>query len=223
MRLLIVSKFAIVRSALRSMFASATDIEMICECDLSANIEGIVREQQADVVLIETVEASDPEVARIIENLGQTSVPLVILAGQGDPRTIRAMMKAGVTGYVLKQSSDTELLVALRSAALGRKFLDSSLISALAVEDRPRPTPSTANSLSKRQAEVLRYIIEGYTSSEIAQELHVSVKTVLTYRSRIYEKLEVHSRAGLVQYAIDTGLISIHRSANDSFPSRRKR
>ncbi len=223
MRLLIISRFAIVRSALSSMFASAIDIEMICECDLSANIEGIVREQQAGVVLIETVEASDPEVARIIEDLGQTGVPLVILAGRGDPRTIRAMMKAGVTGYVLKQSSDTELLVALRSAALGRKFLDSSLISALAVEDRPRPTPSTANPLSKRQAEVLRYIIEGYTSSEIAQELHVSVKTVLTYRSRIYEKLEVHSRAGLVQYAIETGLISIHRSANESLPGRRKR
>jgi two-component system, NarL family, response regulator NreC len=222
MRVLVISRFAIVRSALRFMLSSTTDIEVIAECSLSAHIEEIVRQQRADVVLIETVEASDPEVARIIENLGQTDARLVILAGQGDPRTIRAMMRAGVTGYVLKQSTDAELLAALRSAALGRKFLDSSLISALATEERPRPKPSTTHSLSRRQAQVLRYIIEGYTSNEIAQELHVSVKTVLTYRTRIYEKLEVHSRAGLVQYAIDSGLISIHRSASEFLPDRRK-
>lgn len=220
MRVLVISKYAIVRSALRHMLSSEPDTEIVGDFDFSASLDQTIRERLPDVVLIETVDASDPQVLQTIEGVGGEGVQLVLLAGQGDPATIRAMLRAGVTGYVMKQSSDTELLVALRSAALGRKFLDSSLVSALAVDDLPRSLPATTHSLSKRQAEVLRYIVEGYTSSEIAHDLGISVKTVETYRSRIYEKLEVHSRAGLVQYAIETGLISFHRTAKE--PSRGK-
>ncbi len=214
-RVLVLSKYPIVRTALRHMLASAA-IEIAGEAATSDNVAENIRKWRPDVVLLETVDASDPQVTRAISQVAGAGVRLVILAGQGDPSAIRAMMRAGVTGYVLKNSSDTELLLALRSASLGRRFLDSSLIDAIAFEDLTTIPRSHSQSLSKRQNQVLRYIVHGYTSGEIARELGVSAKTVETYRSRIYEKLEVHSRAGLMRYAMAEGLISIRDGVGDS-------
>ncbi len=222
MRVLVLSKYAIVRSALQHMLSSSSDIDIVGVSDTSAQILGKLNEHHPDVILLETADASDPQVSRALETISQTGVRLVVLAGEGDPNAIRAMMKAGVMGYVLKQSTDTELLVALRSAALGRKFLDSTLIDALASGNVSAST-STSQPLSKRQAQVLRYFVQGYTSGEIAHRLGVSIKTVETYRSRIYEKTGVHSRAGLMQYAVATGLISMHAELDQPLPGTAKR
>src|SRR5581483_296449 len=213
MRLLLISKFAIVRSALRHLLASSNDIEVVAESDLSPDVEETVRKLRPDVILIETAVASDPEEARVIEKIGRGSkVRLVVLAGEGDIRVIRSMLRSGVTGYVLKQSTDTELLLALRSAARGRRFLDSSLINEIAFEGTrsAEQTASPKPVLSKRQKQVLKYLVRGHTGGEIARKLDVSVKTVETYRARIYEKLEVRSRADLMKYAVAAGLISMH-------------
>lgn len=213
MRLLLISKFAIVRSALRHLLASSDDIEVVAESDLSPDVEETVRKLRPDVILIETAVASDPEEARVIEKIGRGSkVRLVVLAGEGDIRVIRSMLRSGVTGYVLKQSTDTELLLALRSAARGRRFLDSSLINEIAFEGTrsAEQTASPKPVLSKRQKQVLKYLVRGHTGGEIARKLDVSVKTVETYRARIYEKLEVRSRADLMKYAVAAGLISMH-------------
>ena len=192
------------------MLASAGDVEVVGESDLPVDAPELLRKTRPDVVLIETVQAGDPAVARVVEKISHyDKVNLVVLAGEGDPGAIRAMLRSGVTGYVLKQSTDAELMVALRSAARGRRFLDSSLIDAITFEEASLSAGETAK-LSKRQAEVLNYLIQGYTSGEIAGKLGVSVKTVETYRARIYDKLEVRSRSGLIQYAISTGMISIH-------------
>ena len=111
------------------------------------------------------------------------------------------------------------MLVALRSAALGRKFLDSTLVDALAYPAASPPSLSVSQPLSKRQAEVLRYFVQGHTSGEISRRLGVSIKTVETYRSRIYEKTGVHSRAGLMEYAVAIGLISMQGDLGHHFPS----
>lgn len=222
MRVAVLSKYAIVRSALRHMLSSSNDIDIVDELDASEKISEILNEQRPDVVLLETVDASDPELSQVLETISQTGAPVVVLAGQGDPNAIRAMMKAGVMGYVLKQSTDTELLVALRSAALGRKFLDSALIDALASVGVSSASPSVSQPLSKRQGQVLRYFVQGYTSGEIARRLGVSIKTVETYRSRIYEKIGVHSRVGLMQYAVATGLISMRADVGRDIPGTPK-
>jgi DNA-binding NarL/FixJ family response regulator len=222
MRVLVLSKYAIVRSALRHMLSSSTDIDIIGESHPSEKIVDKLNELRPDVALLETVDASDPELSRALEMIGQSGVRVVVLAGKADANAIRAMIKAGVMGYVLKQSTDSELLVALRSAALGRKFLDSTLIDALAA-DVSAASPSMRQRLSKRQAEVLRYFVQGYTSGEIARTLGVSIKSVETYRSRIYEKTGVHSRAGLMQYAVAIGLVSMHGDLDHHLPGTSKR
>jgi DNA-binding NarL/FixJ family response regulator len=222
MRVLVLSKYAIVRSALRHMLSLSADIEIVGEWDASEQMLDRLNELRPDVVLLETVDASDLQASLALETISQTGGRVVVLAGQGDPHAIRAMMKAGVMGYVLKQSTDAELLVALRSAALGRKFLDSTLIDALS-SDVSAVSPSMTQRLSKRQAEVLHFFVQGYTSGEIAHQLGISVKTVETYRSRIYEKTGVHSRAGLMQYAVATGLISMHGDLGHHLPGTSKR
>jgi two-component system response regulator NreC len=219
MRVFLVSKYPIVRSGLRHMLSASNDIDIVGESDASEKILEQLNELRPDVLLLETVDASDPQVSGALEAIRQTDVRIVVLASEGDPNAIRAMIKAGVTGYVLKQSSDTELLVALRSAALGHKFIDSTLIDALTSASVSSPSSSVSQPLSKRQTEVLRYFVQGYTSGEIARRLGVSIKTVETYRSRIYEKIGVHSRAGLMHYAVITGLISMHKDMGHTPPS----
>jgi DNA-binding NarL/FixJ family response regulator len=204
------------------MLSSSTDIEIVGEWDPSEKVLDKLNELDTDVILLETVDASDPQVSRALETISRRGARVVVLAGQGDPHAIRAMMKAGVMGYVLKQSTDAELLVALRSAAAGRTFLDSTLIDALAA-NVSAASPSMSQRLSKRQAEVLRFFVQGYTSGEIAKRLAISVKTVETYRSRIYEKTGVHTRAGLMKYAVATGLISMHGGLDDYLSGTCKR
>lgn len=217
MRIVLLSQFAMIRTALRHMLSSASDVEIAGDADLSGDIQEIITNLHPDVVLVETADNGSASLVRAIEKISEAgNVPVVVLAGNSAPSVIRSMLRAGVTGYVLKQSTDTELLLALRTAAHGRRFLDSSLIDAMAFEDTLRPASEGPPALSKRQSEVLRYIVQGFTSGEIARKLGVSVKTVETYRSRIYDRLEVRSRAGLMQYAVAAGLISIHDQLADN-------
>ncbi len=126
------------------------------------------------------------------------------------PRVIRTMLKSGVTGYVLKGSSASELNHALRSAACGRKFLDSRLVDAITLSRSDPPVETRREEgLSPRQLQVFRGLVKGYTNLELSWELHISVKTVETYRARIYEKLQLHNRADLMRYAFRVGAISL--------------
>ena len=215
-RLVVFSKFQIVRDALRHLLAGAVDIEIIAEAETLQQSEQAVHRLHPDVVLIETVEITNSNIPKFAEKTRQRGkVSLVVLSNQGDARAAREMLRAGVTGYVLKNSSEAELLLAIRSAANGRKFVDPKLIDEIVSEGATSRGPAEGNSLlSKRERQVLRFLVQGYAGPAIAKDLRVSVKTVETYRARIYEKLEVHSRAELMRYAISVGLISLNeRSA----------
>jgi len=114
-------------------------------------------------------------------------------------------------GFVVKQSSDAELLLALRYAARRQKFLDPSLVDAVTLEvTNSSVQDGRREGLSKREFEVLQGLVRGYTNPQIARDLDLSVKTIETYRSRIYQKLELHNRADLMRYAVSAGLISVN-------------
>jgi two-component system, NarL family, response regulator NreC len=212
-RLLVFSKFQILRSALRQLLALAPDIEIVGEAETPEQAEQALRKLHPDVILLETADATHPAISKLAEKTGRNAkVALVVLADLGNARAVRAMLRAGVSGYVLKQSSDAELLLAIRSAAHGRKFLDTGLIDQIALEGLASAgQPNNKQVLSKRERQVLMWLVQGYTSSGIARELGLSVKTVETYRSRIYKKVEVKDRADLMRYAISMGLISVNK------------
>jgi two-component system response regulator NreC len=129
---------------------------------------------------------------------------IVVLTMQQEPAYAREAMAAGAIGYVLKQAADGELVQAVRMAADGESYLNPRLGARLAAA----PTGSPDN-LSEREVDVLRLIALGHTNTEIAQQLFISVRTVETHRGHISQKLQLSSRAELVRYALDHGLVDV--------------
>ena len=131
---------------------------------------------------------------------------IVVLTMQSDPAFAREALRAGAVGYLLKDAAESELVRAVRLAADGRTYLYPELGAKLAAEPSGPPPPD--EDLTAREVEVLRLVALGHTNSEIASMLYLSVRTVESHRANLQQKLGVSSRAGLVRYALDHGLLS---------------
>ena len=136
---------------------------------------------------------------------------VVILTMQEDPEFARRALRAGAAAYVLKEAADDELVDAVRRVAEGGTYLNPRLGAALAAAP-PEPT-GPPDDLTEREVEVLRLIALGHTNAEIAQGLYLSVRTVESHRAHIQQKLGRSTRAELVRYAIDRGLVTLPSSA----------
>jgi two-component system response regulator NreC len=124
---------------------------------------------------------------------------------QEDPEYARRALRAGAVGYVLKEAADAELVEAIRRAAAGGTYLNPSLGARLAtIPEHPSGPP---DGLSDREVDVLRLIALGHTNAEIGEQLFLSVRTVETHRAHIQQKLGRSTRAELVRYALDQGLL----------------
>jgi two-component system response regulator NreC len=129
----------------------------------------------------------------------------VILTMQEDPEYARRALRAGALGYVLKEAADVELVEAVRRAAQGDTYLNPSLGVRLA--KTPELPAGPPDDLSEREAEVLRLIALGHTNAEMGETLFLSVRTVESHRAHIQQKLGRSTRAELVRYALDHGLL----------------
>jgi len=144
---------------------------------------------------------------RKLKELQPKSV-IVTLTRHSDDAYLQELLRAGVSGYVLKQSAPSELIQAIRAAAAGGQYLDSTLTSRVTAgflaKEGKRTTKSGA-SLSEREAEVLRLIASGYSNKEIAARLALSVKTVEAHKANAMRKLELTGRIDIVKYALLQG------------------
>ena len=137
----------------------------------------------------------------------QPDVAIVTLTRHSDDAYVQELLRAGVSGYVLKQSAPNELLQAIRAAAAGDQYLDSTLtarVTALVLGRANRPKGSTV-ALTDREADVLRLIACGYSNKEIAGQLSLSVKTIEAHKANAMRKLGLSGRIGIVQYAVLQG------------------
>jgi two-component system response regulator NreC len=130
---------------------------------------------------------------------------VLVLTMQDDPAYARAALQAGADGYVLKESAERELVRAVRAVAEGQTYLNPGLGARIA---RGPVEPERPDDLTDREVEVLRLIALGHTNAEIGQQLFLSVRTVETHRAHIQQKLRRSSRAELVRYALDRGLLN---------------
>jgi DNA-binding NarL/FixJ family response regulator len=125
---------------------------------------------------------------------------------------VRAAADAGAIGYVVKSAVDTELLAAIRAVAEGRSFMDVSVGLGLAEDYMSRRPPPTVGGretqLTSREREVMARVAVGLTNSRIAEELRLGVKSVETYRARLMDKLGLTSRADLVRFALESGVLA---------------
>jgi two-component system, NarL family, response regulator NreC len=215
-RLLIASAHVIVRTALYTLLKAVQDFDAVGEVDLSHLLKAPLQ-LTPDVFLVELTETGLRGL-RLTASLMRAAPEgaVVILTSNENPSYVRSILATGVRGYVLRSARNEELYEAIRTAHRGRRYIDPRLSDSIAdlilgrAGTMRRPN---VKRLSGRESQVLREIAIGFTNKAIASKLGVSVKTIQTYRSRIYEKLGLHTRADLVHYAIAHGMLnSVERS-----------
>ena len=209
-RLLLVDDHQIVRAGLKMLFSAEPDMEIAGEVDSGAAALEAVERLQPDVVIMDLampgmsgIEAT----RRIKERAPQVAV--LALTMHEDEQYFFEMLNAGASGYIPKRAAPDDLVAAIRAVRQGNVFLHATLARFLMheVERRRESGAAQADALTARELEVLTLIAEGQTSREIAQQLVLSPKTVDRHRENIMAKLNLHSRAELVRYAIERGLI----------------
>jgi two-component system response regulator NreC len=222
-RVLLADEHAILRAGLRILINSQPDMEVVAEAQDGREVLSAAKSSQPDVSVLDIIL---PEVRglKVIEQLQQDfpQAKVLVFTGQDNPSYIRTALAAGATGYVVKTATETELLTAIRAVHLGRIFvaaqLSSNQVHAILGSRRRLDRTTTAekpNPLSARELQVLELLAQGYTNQEIGERLHLSVKTVETYRLRISDKLGLRGRANLTRYAADMGLVGFSRTAAD--------
>ncbi len=171
----------------------------------------LCRKFTPDVVVFE-ITAPGMSGLRTCAALVQAALPAhtVVVANNENVEYVRSLLAVGVVGYVLRKASQEEFLLAIRHAASGQRYIDPRLSDNMAdalLHAGSLGISRNSRRLSRREAQVLRAVARGFTSSEIGRQLELSSKTVETYRSRIYEKLGLRTRADLVHYAMALGLL----------------
>jgi two-component system response regulator NreC len=213
-RVLIADDHAVLRAGLRMLLDAEPDMEVVGEAADGAEALARVGELAPDVVLLDiTMPRLDGlSVLRQMREVSPAS-RVLILTMHDDEGYLREALAAGGVGYVLKRAADTELLSAIRAVHQGGTYLHPAHTKVLleGMLDREREAAGEADSyerLSPREREVLRLIALGYTNQQAADQLYLSVKTVETYKARLMTKLGLHSRAELVRYALQKGLLN---------------
>jgi two-component system response regulator NreC len=207
-RVLVVDDHAVVRTGLRRVLDAEADIETVGE---AANVERAVFEAldvRPDVVLMDVVMPGKTGIEGMPALLqAMPDVKVLMLSMQDDPRYVREAFEAGASGYVLKEAADTDVVDAVRAVAAGERYVHPALGARLVAAESEERKRAASDPLSEREREVLRLLALGHTNQEIAARLYISVRTAETHRAHIMQKLGLSSRAELVRYALDHGLV----------------
>lgn len=213
-KVLVVDDHAVVRDGLKRILEAESDMRVVAEAATGPEAVRLAREQRPDVVVMDI---AIPELdgleaaARIARESKHARV--VVLSIHGTSEHVRRAMKAGVKAYVLKECAGTEVVAAVRAAHAGRRYFSERvsdlMAESLAVDARRTAHEDSLDTLSSREREVLQLVAEGKSSRRIADLLHISPKTVDTYRSRLMRKLDVQSLADMVRFAVKRGLIPV--------------
>src|SRR5271163_3036572 len=203
-RIVLADDHAVVRSGLRLLLDREDDFEVVAE---ASDVEGAgryVRGHHPKVLVLDLnmPGGSSLEAIPVIRE-ESPDTQIVVLTMQQEPAFARQALGDGALGYVLKEAADEELVEAVRRAAVGESYREPELGARIASE----PPPGPPDDLSERELDVLRLIALGHTNGEIAKQLFLSVRTVETHRSHIQQKLRLSTRAELVGYALERGLI----------------
>jgi two-component system response regulator NreC len=208
--MVLASDYTITREGLRSLFQQAPEVAIVGESESVIAAPQKVRELGPDVVLLEiSVPGRSPGLRAVAEIAdGSPKAGVIVLTNNTDLPYARSMLANGVSGYLLKNTNTSQLFTAVRNVRSGGRFIDPALGTDLmwhAVETKRRTARPI---LSRRELEVLRALVRGLTNNQAADLLKLSVKTIETYRSRIYRKLHVRSRAEIVEYASTHRLVT---------------
>jgi two-component system, NarL family, response regulator NreC len=203
-RLVLADDHGVVRSGLRLLLESARDLEVIAEANEIEGARRYIRGHHPDVAVLDLNMPGGSTLEAIpVIRAESPGTGIVVLTMQHEPAYAREALAAGAQGYVLKDAAEHELVQAVRLAARGESYLNPRLGAQIAAT----LASGRADELTKREVDVLNLVALGHTNVEIGQRLYLSVRTVETHRARIMQKLGLGTRAELVAYAFDHGLV----------------
>jgi len=214
-RVLIADDHALLRAGLNRLLNAESDIEIVAEAGDGEEAVAKTIELVPDVLLLDLTmpRLGGIDVLRLLAGK-HLAVAVLILTMHEDEGYLRETLKMGALGYIPKKAAETELISAIRAVHRGEIYLYPSMAKSLVDEaihgtaTRDEEPFDSYELLSQREKEVLRHITQGYTNQEIAGKLSLSIKTVETYKARMMEKLHITSRAELVRYALQRGLLT---------------
>ena len=214
-RVVLVDDHAIMREGIRSLLSNYSDIEIIGEAADGKDAYEKVVETYPDVVIMDIGMAGMDglEATRRIRKK-VPGVKILILTQHENREYLMSSIKAGVSGYIPKKAMASDLIKAVRSIHEGDSFLYPSATAVLIQDYLDQIDEEPFDLLTSREREVLKLIADGYTSRQIADQLFLSLKTVLGHRTRIMDKLDIHNKAELIKYAIKKGLVAIDNIEN---------
>jgi DNA-binding NarL/FixJ family response regulator len=211
LRILLADDHTVVRQGLRKVLEERPEWQVVAEAGDGREAVRLAEEHKPDVAVLDVampllngIEAT----RQITRRVPQTKV--LVLSMYPDEAYVTQMLKAGATGYLLKDSADVDLLEAVQAVSHGKSFF-SPAVARLMSDDYARQRGDNAvdryESLSEREREIFQLVAEGKTNKEIAALLFISPSTVETHRARIMEKLDLHSAAEIVLYAVRRGVV----------------
>jgi two-component system response regulator NreC len=214
-RVLIADDHAVLRAGLRLLINTQPDMEVVGEAANGDQALKTALQTKPDVAIVDiTMPESGgiPAIEQIRQKCPDTRV--LVLTMHDDTAYLRSALAAGVSGYVVKKSADSELISAIQAVYRGHMFVDlassnNAIQDVLGDKDAKAETrrPDAKSFLSQREKAVLNLLAQGYTNQQAADRLFLSVKTIETYRSRLADKLKLRTRADIVRYALELGLI----------------
>ena len=207
-KLLIADDHAVVRRGLKQILEETSDIEVSGEATNSREVLELVGSKHWDVLVLDITMPgrSGLDILKEIKQLSPR-LPVLVLSMHAEEQFASRVLKAGASGYLPKESAPEELVKAIRKVCLGGKYISPAQAEKLVYLFDSASDKPAHDSLSDREYEVLRLIASGKTVTQIADEIKLSVKTISTYRTRILEKMKMHTSAELTHYAIKNRLV----------------
>lgn len=211
-RVLLADDHTILRAGLRMMLNVQPDIEVVGEASDGRQALSEALLLKPDVVLMDITmpEMNGIEATRQVKRALESTRVLILTMHENEEYLFQ-VLRAGASGYILKEAADTELISAIRVVYSGRFYMSPSaqtmMVGDYLLRVRSGEERDSYSALTEREREILKLVAEGLTNNQIAERLYISPKTVDTHRTHIMDKLNLHSRAELVKYAMRRGLL----------------
>ena len=207
-RVLIADDHAILRRGLKEILVRELEDVVCGEAEDAGQVLDLVREQGWDLVILDVTMPgrSGLDILKDLKKL-QPKLPVLFLSMHPEDQLGKRVLRAGASGYMVKESAPEELIKAIRKVLAGGVYVSATLAEKLALDLGAKTEQLLHERLSDRELEVLRMIASGLTVSQIAEKLYLSVTTVSTYRARILEKMNMTTTAELMFYALSNHLV----------------
>ncbi len=214
-RIILVDDHAVIRQALRMLLESQPELEVVADVENGRQAVQAVEKLQPDVVLMDVVMPglNGLEATRQIRR-SCPGTRVVMLSGFVDEDQLLDSIRSGASGYIIKKSDVSELVLAIQTVHRGNSYFSSALsegfdLAEVLYQAKRSDQRSGVETLTSREREVLQLIAEGYTNQGIANELYISVKTVEAHKAHIMGKLHARNRTDLIRYAIRKGIVGL--------------